>query len=115
MGNFSKKYKSLKSKKEITRLFSEGEKLKSGSILVLHQPSEDTTEVAFSVKKKDFKLAVDRNRIKRLMKEAFRLNQNELSDTYRLFFIHLGDKKQEFTYYEEKIKSILIRLNENEE
>ena len=114
MGEFAKKYQSLKSKTDITRLFTEGEKIKSGSILVIYKPLTDKTEVAFSVKKKDFKLAVDRNRIKRLMKEAFRLSQNDLTSNYRLFFIHLGAKKQDFQYYQDKINVVLSRLNETQ-
>ena len=70
-------------------------------------------KVAFSVKKKDHKLAVDRNRIKRLMREAFRLNQDELGDSFELFFISLGKEKKTFEYYNEKIKTLLTRLNEN--
>ena len=113
MGEFSKKYASLKSKTAISSLFIDGEKLKSGSILMLYKISEKGTEVAFSVKKKDYKLAVDRNRIKRLMREAFRLNQNELENSFELFFINLGKEKKPFEYYNEKIKTLLTRLNEN--
>ena len=114
MGKFSKKYQSLKSKKEISEIFSVGEKEKSGSVLMLYKSSENGTKVAFSVKKKDFKLAVDRNRIKRLMKEAFRLNQGELRKEQTLFFIHLGNKQHPFSYYNEKIKELLTRLNQDE-
>ena len=112
MGEFSKKYQSLKSKKEISEIFSVGEKEKSGSVLMLYKSSENGTKVAFSVKKKDFKLAVDRNRIKRLMKEAFRLNQGELRKDQTLFFIHLGNEQHPFSYYNEK--ELLTRLNQDE-
>lgn len=114
MNVFSKKYQSLKSKKEIADLFSSGEKMKAGAVLMLYQISNDTTKVAFTVKKKDFKKAVDRNKIKRLLKESFRLNQNELKNNYSLFFIHLGQSEHPYSYYFEKIKELLIRLNENQ-
>ena len=114
MSEFSQKYQSLKSKKEIADLFSTGEKTKQGTILMLYKASESENKVAFSVKKKDFKKAVDRNRIKRLMKESFRLNQNELEKNYVLFFIHLGQTKHPYSYYHQKIKELLTRLNENQ-
>lgn len=38
-------------------------------------------QVAFTVSKSKFKSAVDRNRIKRLMREAYRTNKHEFLDT----------------------------------
>ena len=86
--------------------------MKSGSVLVIYTKNSTKTEIAFSVKKRDFKLAVHRNRIKRLLKEAFRLNQNDLKENYTLFFIHLGNKTQDFKYYNDKINTLIKRLNE---
>jgi ribonuclease P protein component len=43
-------------------------------------PSESPAQVAFSVPKRQFKHAVDRNHLKRLLRETYRLQKSELYD-----------------------------------
>lgn len=47
-----------------------------GKTMVL--PSSAPAQIAFAVPRRNLKRAVDRNRMKRLMREAYRLNKNEL-------------------------------------
>ena len=70
-----------------------------------------------SVPKKKFKRAVDRNRIKRLVKEALRINKtillNELykqSVTVNVMIICNLDSLPSFNFIEIKIKDLLKRL-----
>lgn len=56
-------------------------------------------QVAFSVPKRNFRRAVDRNRIKRLMRESYRQNKNTLyallegrSKQFALLFVYVGRK-----------------------
>ncbi len=45
---------------------------------VMELPTHAPAQIAFAVPRRNLKRAVDRNRIKRLMREAYRTNKNEL-------------------------------------
>ena len=73
----------LCSHKTITGLFQPGFFVSSYPLRVnyLLQPKADGVpefQVLFSVSKKRFKKATDRNRVKRLLREVYRLNQQQL-------------------------------------
>lgn len=95
--SFGKKEK-LKSKVMIDRLFAEGNSVKKYPLrlvyLPLKDPSEKVNKVAVSVPKRNFKRAVDRIKIKRLMREAYRKNKylvtNNLAGNYALILIYTG-------------------------
>lgn len=115
MDKFSKK-ESLCSNSDIERLFEENnyfihEKIKLYWNLI---PSkENKIEVLFSVPKKIISKAVNRNKVKRLIKESFRKNKNILKNKNKLHlgFIYLCPEIPNFNSLEEKIKVILQRLN----
>lgn len=69
----------LKSTKIIERLFLEGRKVKAFPMVVRYMdtplPEAVPCQAMVSVSKRAFKRAVDRNRIKRLMREAWRLQK----------------------------------------
>lgn len=74
--------------------------------------------VGVSVPKKFVKLAVDRNLIKRRMREAYRLHNHELKQTLlssntqlNLMFVYGSKQLLSYIEIEDKIKVILNRLN----
>lgn len=74
-------HEKLKKKYEIDLLFGKGKWLSVDHIRIIHLKSSekltlDTHRIGVSVSKRFFKMAVDRNRIKRLLRESYRLNKS---------------------------------------
>jgi ribonuclease P protein component len=107
----------LKSRKLIEQLFKEGKSfaINPFRIYVLTGDSP-AAEIKFGVgvSTKNFKKAVDRNRIKRLVREAYRLQKNELQQNLQgknirlsLFFIYTA---KELPLYKEVYDKMGIAL-----
>ena len=112
----------LKSRKSIEQLFSEGKKIIVAPYRVLYSlaTTANTSSLLFTagVSAKHFKKAVDRNRIKRLTREAWRLQKNGLqkkmestSIQLNVFFIYTS---RELPEYEEVFKKVGMALNKLE-
>ncbi|MBI5540032.1 MAG: ribonuclease P protein component [Bacteroidia bacterium] len=116
----------LKSEKSITLIINEGFSfvifpLKIRWMLV-PKTEKATIKCAFSVPKRKFKKAVDRNYIKRIMRESYRLNKNELVSIVNnkevqmnILLTYIGDDVPNFQFIESKIiltLQRLIKLNE---
>ena len=122
-----KKDEKLKSRKTIEQLFKEGKSFSNFPFRVLWMFNESPAsllQTGFAVSSKNFKKAVDRNRIKRLMREAYRLQKNDLhhqltvkQKQLSVFFIYVGNELPEYAFIFEKTGHALNRLikiaNEN--
>ncbi|MCH5310136.1 MAG: ribonuclease P protein component [Prevotella sp.] len=77
---------------------------------------DEPVQVLVSVPKKRFKHAVDRNRVKRQVREAYRLNKGllmeQLPDTERMLlaFIWLADRHYQSQDVTERVVSVLQRI-----
>jgi len=108
------KQEKLKSRKLISQLFEEGQSVKKYPIkfnfLQTEHTSDFPVQVAFSVPKRVFKRAVDRNRIKRLMREAYRIQKYMLYDNVDRPFVvmitYIG--QEEIKYQKLKMKMIEV-------
>jgi len=72
----------LKAKRDLERLFKEGKWISMGNIRIVWCPNDISTKVGVSVSKRFHKKAVSRNRIKRLLREVYRLNKIILHDRF---------------------------------
>ena len=111
---FSKKEK-LKSKKRIELLFQEGQSVKGFPLRLLYLESplpyqEIMVQVGVSVPKRLHKLAVTRNRIKRLMREAYRLNKNLVDTKGTTFAVLILYTHREIPSYEDMDKAMVKLL-----
>lgn len=95
--SFPRKEK-LKSRKLIETVFTEGSSVSKYPLKLVYLsselPEETPVQVAVTVPKRRFRKAVHRNRIKRLMREAWRLHKAqwlpEIQQPYALVFIFTG-------------------------
>ena len=68
-------------------------------------------QVLFSVSKRKFKTAVARNRIKRQLREGYRLNKRLAGTSgYLMAFIYTADKQQESRMIHKKMVKALQKL-----
>ena len=118
------KQERLKSRKLIEQLFREGKSISIFPYRVLYLPVNvadtrltATLQSGVAVSSKNLKKAVHRNKIKRLTREAYRLQkaglQQKLTETGKqliLFFIYTGRELPVFLLVKEKVQVILDKL-----
>jgi len=115
------KKEKLKSRKIIEELFLNGSSLFSYPIKLVYssEAALDHYPLKFSttVSKRNFNKAVDRNLIKRRIREAYRLNNIPLKDHYKekkqilhMMYIYVGKEILEYSVIEKSIVHILRSL-----
>jgi ribonuclease P protein component len=121
----------LKSRKQIGILFESGKKITQFPIRLLYRtepPDQDPKselskltqgeiKAGFTVSSKNFPRAVDRNRIKRLTREAYRLQKKDLEaeilktgTVLHLFFIYTGTEIVPYKEISARVNQLLGKL-----
>ena len=112
----------LKSEKSISQIFETGKSLSVYPLRLIYQlksPENNVpVKIGFAVPKKNFKRAVDRNLIKRRMREAYRLNKQILQGENKvsvsgleIMLIYQGKKSEDFEKISNCLKNLLNKLS----
>ena len=116
------KKEKLKSRTELQAIFTTGKSFSVFPIKVffIEKDTMDTTvpvSAGVGVSSRHFKKAVDRNRIKRLLREAYRLEKQPLlqaitvqSKTVSVFFLYLDKELPDYVLIREKMKEGIEKL-----
>lgn len=111
----------LKRRKLIEQVFATGQTVVSRQLRVYYSfeklPSKFPVQAGFAASSKSFKRAVDRNRIKRLTREAYRLQKanlytslEEKSLQLAVFFVYSGKEVPEYEAVMKNVSAILSKL-----
>lgn len=116
---FGKAYK-LCSKKQMDVIFQEGKSCKSFPFILRYSLTKTENvpfQIAISVPKRLFKKAVDRNKLKRLIREAIRKKKYILEENIAvtgkklaLFLIYTSKEKLNYSEILDKIEHLFLRL-----
>ena len=104
---------------EIAAFYKSGKRFTSWPLRVTFQEiSEEPTRVLVWAPKSLFKRAVKRNRLRRLMREAFRLNQDSLKpdndsikQNFLIAFNYIDKEEQPFPVIEKAVQKALRKIN----
>jgi ribonuclease P protein component len=116
VNSFPKKNK-LCGQLRISQLYKEGKRFTAWPLRVTWQPTEGETQILVWAPKALFKHAVQRNHMRRLMREAYRLNQDilkpkEESQTqhFLIAFNYMDKKEQPYTVIEKAVRKALLKV-----
>ncbi len=110
-----KKPERLSSRKKIQELFSNGSSFYLHPFKVVTLPNAESKvhQVLFSVPKRIFKRAVDRNLLKRRMREAYRLHKHLLltePQVLNIAYIYTSKEIVDYTAIASSLKKSFIRI-----
>lgn len=107
----------------LNAIFTAGKSFSVFPVKVFYITYENKTaeplQAGVGVSVRHFKKAVDRNRIKRLLRECYRLNKQPVLATLEnhgkkaaVFFLYIGKELPEYVLLNEKMQQALTKLEE---
>ena len=103
------KYARLKKQADFQKLFHKGKRAFSPSLTIVYQKSEHPS-MGISIGKKHGK-SVQRNRIKRLIREAFRLTADEIQGSYAIVIIPKVSEEYTFATFQKHLQWMIKKEN----
>ena len=95
----------------IAQLYREGKRFVAWPLRVTWAKTETDTQVLIWAPKSLFKHAVQRNHLRRLMREAYRLNQALLGDAhYQIALNYMDKEEQPFAIIEKAVQKALKKI-----
>lgn len=98
-------YFRLKKQSDFKKLFEKGKRAFAPALTIVYKPAEKMT-MGISVGKKHGKSVV-RNRIKRLLREAFRKVQDQMQGTYSIVLIPKVREEYQLETFREQLQWII--------
>ena len=120
---FFPKNERLTLQKDIDRLFESGQTFVAYPLRIIYLPdvgnhhSAPGISVLISVPKKRIRLAVKRNKIKRLIRESYRLNKSETSTLFKqngkqlhIAFLYISNDMKMYAHIEKAVQKTLEHI-----
>jgi len=117
--SYNKKEK-LKSRKQLEQIFTEGKSLTVFPIKIfyeLNQEQDNIIKTGVGVSRKNFRKSVHRNRIKRLLREAYRTEKTELLNYLEenkkqiaLFFLYIDKTQPDYFSLKQTMQTAIKKL-----
>ena len=108
----------LKGKKQIEQLFVAGVSIGAFPLRIVYLKGSNKHLAGVSVSKKHFKNAVDRNRIKRLLRVVVErqlpVTLNKLESKYCLMVLYVGKEMPKSAELEKQLELLIKRFNKKE-
>lgn len=103
----------LTKRTDFARVYRSGSFFSEGPISLKAVKNElELTRIGFSIEKKFFKKAIERNRIKRVLREAFRIKLKDLKVGLDIVvFYKKHEEKPDFKIISEVAKKLINKLN----
>lgn len=113
MPNFPKNEK-LCGQLRIKALYTNGKRFVCWPLRVTYMPAGNT-QVLIWAPKSLFKHAVDRNHLRRQMRETYRLNKEILGDkTFQIAFNYMDKEKQDYAVIDKAMRKALKKIGNDE-